>query len=387
MSQNWKDIGRFSNSKTYRNVNLITIGENNIGKLRHFHNENRNNTRGSLFDISGVNEIIGIGTNKPFSKLSLGDISGSGTFNIDSPGQLSAIALHEKSDGKEFSGLVFNNNIDSFNSENKKNALQFIAIDNRDFSMNDVNSGRLYLSEENITTIGGIPRKGPEYNQKYPELTKGVDIGNDSNIKGEGQTKIVLDVRGSIRTDGYLNFYSKFIYPSRTNTSNIICPRFKFCYVLEDHFEIVDDLVAFGLYSRFDLLFGNHDLLFMGDFHFLEHHGVIDVHFGLDVVDFGNQGPVVFGRRLEELCDTLRFTVLVLEGAVALVNEHDRKVKANLADAHKVAEVEELEGQRQLGFVCKLSTRVLEALKAGVHDTDEKADEEEVDEDHLNNIL
>ena len=221
MSQNWKDIGRFSNSKTYRNVNLITVGENNIGKLRHFYNENRNNTRGYLFDISGVNEIIGIGTNKPFSKLSLGDISGSGTFNIDSLGQLSAIALHEKSDGKEFSGLVFNNNIDSFNSENKKNALQFIAIDNRDFSMNDVNSGRLYLSEENITTIGGIPRKGPEYNQKYPELTKGVDIGNDSNIKGEGQTKIVLDVRGSIRTDGYLNFYSKFIYPSRTNTSNI----------------------------------------------------------------------------------------------------------------------------------------------------------------------
>ena len=221
MSQNWKDIGRFSNNKTYRNVNLITIGKNNIGKLRYFHNQNKNNTRGSLFDISGVNEIIGIGTNKPFSRLSLGDISGSGSFDINHPGQLSAIALHEKYDGKEFSGVVFNNNISSFNSDNKKNAVQFITSDNRDFSMNDVNSGRLYLSEENITTIGGFPRKGPEYNQKYPELTKGVDIRNDSNVKGEGQTKIVLDVRGSIRTDGYLNFYSKFIYPSRTNTSNI----------------------------------------------------------------------------------------------------------------------------------------------------------------------
>ena len=222
MSQNWKDIGRFSNSNTYKNVNFIKIGKNNIGKLRYFHNENKNNTRGSLFDISGVNEIIGIGTNKPFSRLSLGDISGSGSFDINYPGQLSAIALHEKYDGKEFSGVVFNNNISSFNSNNKKNAIQFIAIDNKDFSMNDVNSGRLYLSEENITTIGGIPRKGPEYNQKYPELTKGVNIGNDSNIPGDGQTKIVLDVRGSIRTDGYLNFYSKFIYPSRTNTSNII---------------------------------------------------------------------------------------------------------------------------------------------------------------------
>ena len=31
--------------------------------------------------------------------------------------------------------------------------------------MNNVNTGRIYLSEENITTIGGIPRKGPEYNQ------------------------------------------------------------------------------------------------------------------------------------------------------------------------------------------------------------------------------
>ena len=85
MSQNWKDIGRFSNSKTYRNVNLITIGKNNIGKLRYFYDENKNNTRGSLFDITSVNEMIGIGTNKPFSKLSLGDISGSGTFNIYSP--------------------------------------------------------------------------------------------------------------------------------------------------------------------------------------------------------------------------------------------------------------------------------------------------------------
>ena len=221
MSQNWKDIGRISNSNTYKNVNFIKIGKNNIGKLRYFHNENRNNTRGSLFDISGVNEIIGIGTNKPFSRLSLGDISGSGSFDINYPGQLSAIALHEKYDGKEFSGVVFNNSISSFNSDNKKNAVQFIAIDNKDFSMNDINSGRLYLSEENITTIGGIPRKGPEYNQKYPELTKGVNIGNDPNIPGDGQTKIVLDVRGSIRTDGYLNFYNKFIYPSRTNISYI----------------------------------------------------------------------------------------------------------------------------------------------------------------------
>ena len=31
--------------------------------------------------------------------------------------------------------------------------------------------------------------------------------------------------------------------------------------------------------KRIDLLFGDHDLLFVRDFHFLEHHGVIDVYF------------------------------------------------------------------------------------------------------------
>ena len=75
--------------------------------------------------------------------------------------------------------------------------------------MNDINCGRIYLSDENITTIGDIPRKGIE-----PDLTtnpisyKGVDIGNNPEISKQGQTKIVLDVRGSIRTDGYINFFS-----------------------------------------------------------------------------------------------------------------------------------------------------------------------------------
>ena len=34
MSQKWKDIGRNSNSNTYRNLNTFTVGKNSIGKLK-----------------------------------------------------------------------------------------------------------------------------------------------------------------------------------------------------------------------------------------------------------------------------------------------------------------------------------------------------------------
>ena len=211
MSTSWRDIGRNSgNFSSNRNITTNNLQSNGI-KLNPVFKVSDKIVNGFSFDVSGETVVFGIGTNEPFSRLSFGDISGGGVFNKDSPGQLAAIALHEKPDGKEFCGLVYNDKLESYSSVDiSSNGIQIIAFGNRDFSMNDKNSGRIYLSNENITTIGGIPRKGIEPNlTTNPISYKGIDIGNNPEANDrEGQTKIVLDVRGSIRTDGYINFYS-----------------------------------------------------------------------------------------------------------------------------------------------------------------------------------
>ena len=210
MSTSWRDIGRNSgNFATNRNITTTNLQSNGI-KLNPVFKVSNKIVNGFSFDISGETVVFGIGTNEPFSRLSLGGISGSGEFDKNSPGQLAAIALHEKPDGKEFCGLVYNNKLESYSTDTSRNGIQIIAFGDRDFSMNDVGSGRIYLSDENITTIGGIPRKGIERDDTTtPASYKGIDIGNNPEINSEdGQTKIVLDVRGSIRTDGYINFFS-----------------------------------------------------------------------------------------------------------------------------------------------------------------------------------
>ena len=109
MSTSWRNIGRNSgNFATNRNITTTNLQSNGI-KLNPVFKVSNKIVNGFSFDISGETVVFGIGTNEPFSRLSLGDISGSGEFNKNSPGQLAAIALHEKPDGKEFCGLVYNN--------------------------------------------------------------------------------------------------------------------------------------------------------------------------------------------------------------------------------------------------------------------------------------
>ena len=189
MSTNWKLIGKNSgNMSQYRNVTHNKLNYE-TGKLNSIYDVSGIPTKGYTFDICGENIVLGVGTDKPFSRLSLGNNTDSGKFNANKPGQLSAIALDESGTGNSFTGIVLNSDITTLDG-NPTKGIQIMSSTS-DFSMNDTtNTGKIILSNENVTTIGGNSRGKP--------------FGYSPNSTRD----IVLDVRGSIRTDGYINFYN-----------------------------------------------------------------------------------------------------------------------------------------------------------------------------------
>ena len=195
MSTNWKLIGKNSgNMSQYRNVTHNKLNYE-TGKLNSIYDVSGIPTKGYTFDICGENIVLGVGTDKPFSRLSLGNNTDSGEFNANKPGQLAAIALDESGTGNSFTGIVLNSNITKLDGYTTK-GIQIMSSKS-DFSMNDTTQGKIILSNENVTTIGGNSRAQPARKEDTYEGTVAI-LPRD----------IVLDVRGSIRTDGYINFYS-----------------------------------------------------------------------------------------------------------------------------------------------------------------------------------
>ena len=204
MSTNWKVIGTNSgNMSQYRNVTHNKLNYE-TGKLNSIYDVSGIPTKGYTFDICGENIVLGVGTDKPFSRLSLGNNVGSGVFNPEKPGQLSAIALDESGNGVRFTGIVLNSQIIALDGSTTT-GLQIMSSTS-DFSMNDICGGRIILSNDNVTTIGGNSREKPGVGVVTTSL------GNDILPRN-----IVLDVRGSIRTDGYINFYNN------TDTTGTTC--------------------------------------------------------------------------------------------------------------------------------------------------------------------
>ena len=189
MSTNWKQIGKNSgNMSQYRNVTHNKLNYE-TGKWNSIYDVSGIKSKGYTFDISGQNIVLGVGTDKPFSRLSLGTDVSNGIFDPNKPGQLSAIALDESGNGYGFTGIVLNSKITSLDN-NQITGLQIMSS-TTDFSMNDITStGKIILSNDNVTTIGGNSRGKPS---GYNNSNKGINIA--------------LDVRGSIRTDGYINFF------------------------------------------------------------------------------------------------------------------------------------------------------------------------------------
>ena len=198
MSTNWKDIGMNSgNMKQNRNVTSNRMNYEK-GKWDSVYDISGIESKGYTFDISGQNVVVGIGTDKPFSRLSLGTNQNSGEFSPTKPGQLAAIALNEDFNGNNFNGLFYNTDISGQSrGADKIPSIQLMSSTNG-FDVTDPSNGQLIVGSDNVVTIGGRPRVG---NESYSIV---------GDLPGtHGDRKIVLDTRGSIRTDGYINFYNK----------------------------------------------------------------------------------------------------------------------------------------------------------------------------------
>ena len=181
---------------------------------------NDNSSNGFALNVQGSNLVLGIGTSHPFSRLSMGNTTDSGQFNANDTGRLASLAFNETSSGGKFSGMFYNSSIAKYDQRNdsSNNGIQVKTTSLNNFDIYG-SGGNLFLTDENITTIGGFPRKGiTELNdtdykgiEKYTKagnIFGADDPDNETLTNKEGQSKIVLDVRGSIRTDGYINFFN-----------------------------------------------------------------------------------------------------------------------------------------------------------------------------------
>ena len=226
----WANLGSNSgNMKKHRIVKSDVI-QYNGGKFNNINIVKRPNTNGTIgykatmgLAFTGITtsdnnpeiqalvnaSVFGIGTNEPFSRISLGSNKGDGLFDNSKTkgGQNAAIALHENCDGKQFKGFVYDEKIIQqiqTNPDEQNNidyATSIGIFTNKDvaFSLNDSNisdgvktGGRIYVTDDDRLVVGGKPRVGLEKGQTV--LTEYDDI------------KVKLDVQGSIRTQGYINF-------------------------------------------------------------------------------------------------------------------------------------------------------------------------------------
>ena len=188
---------------------------------------NDNSSNGFALNVQGSNLVLGLGTSEPFSRLSMGNNTDSGLFNANDTGRLASLAFNETSSGGKFSGIFYNSSIAKYDqtSDISSNGIQFKTTSLNNFDIYG-SGGNLFITDENITTVGGFPRKGITEldNTDYKGIEKYIKPGNilgsddpdnETLSAKEGQSKIVLDVRGSIRTDGYINFFN-------TKTTTII---------------------------------------------------------------------------------------------------------------------------------------------------------------------
>lgn len=198
-SHNWKKLGANSgNMYTHRNMKTHKLNYK-IGKW-----EDVNNADGKKIGIShcipnsetNENMLVGIGTKEPFSRLSLGSNTNDGKSNGTS-GQLASIALHENSDGTDFHGLSYVTDISSAlqDGDGQTNALALYANSNDQ----QINTGTayVYITDENITNIGGKPRRTFD------------DWDNQPVVSDNSGAPIKLDCHGSINVSGFISFMDK----------------------------------------------------------------------------------------------------------------------------------------------------------------------------------
>ena len=137
--------------------------------------------------------LVGVGTTQPFSRLSLGSNTNDGSSN-EILGRLAAIAVHENSDGTDFHGLSYVTDISSAfqDGDGKTNALALYANPNDQQLITE--NAHIYITDENITTIGGKPRKTFDDWDNQP-------VRSDSS-----GVPIKIDCKGSLNVSGFISF-------------------------------------------------------------------------------------------------------------------------------------------------------------------------------------
>ena len=175
-------------------------------------------------NLENQDVLVGVSTDRPFSKLSLGDNRGKKTSyernellqsGIDTPqnklypGETTTIALQEKEDGKNLHGFTYLENLDKKTvniSDKTKNTGIGISVNGVDDKV-DPTRCAVYIDSQDCVTIGNKPRN--------------LNIGtNLTNTRSTVKPEIKLDVNGSVRVDGFISFVPNFRNVTNLDTSD-----------------------------------------------------------------------------------------------------------------------------------------------------------------------
>ena len=218
--------------KNFRNMKLDKMMYND-GKWKTVYYSDDDIKRLAYYNID-LPHVVGIGTNKPFSKLSFGDSSGSGDHKSTStskltPGEVTAIALNElpinkditnsgteiEYDGQDFSGFSYVTNLKSIrkiqdNDGNYEEAKGIGLYANKSNVSQDTSlktdKAIMYVTDDNLVRIGGVPEEFDFIDTRFPRILPGSE-GSTSNT-GSILTgpNVILDVSGSVHVNGFINF-------------------------------------------------------------------------------------------------------------------------------------------------------------------------------------
>lgn len=209
--------------KNYRNVRSDKLFHNN-GKWDTVYTED-DIKRLAYYNVD-LPHVVGIGTKRPFSKLSFGNSEGSGSHTTGriKPGQVTAIAMHEKQankaldgaatassiDGQDFVGFSYVENLKNVRDNLANNNASGIAIYSNKSNVEEDTSlktdkGILYVTDDNFVHIGGVPETFQFIDRQNPAILPGNNEAFNSSDILTGPN-ILFDVSGSIHVNGFINF-------------------------------------------------------------------------------------------------------------------------------------------------------------------------------------
>jgi len=196
----WK---KSNQTKTFTNVKIDELNYES-GKWKNVNSEQTNSLlvkktiKKVVQKLDNQNVVVGISTDQPFSKLSLGDNSGQTASLIGTDdstlfsGETNTIALQEKADGKNLHGFTYLEGLVGKEVTSATNTGIGISV-NSSTASPDPKNCTVYIDSQDCVTIGTTPRNDP--------------VTTKSN---EILPKIKLDVNASARIDGFISFIPNF---------------------------------------------------------------------------------------------------------------------------------------------------------------------------------